>query len=301
MVPLLQCDRKLPCTNCVSRSKQDACQYDSGAPTAKGKSRAGERWSEQDQNDSIPNKVANFGYSQTGASTLGFLKKIEGEEPLSKVNPESGQQGGGDHFNTRERYKSLIRQLPARTYIDTLVNIYFADFNWQYFALDRDVFDKQLAEWYSLPFNLLSGAGPSALSPDLRAFPALLFQVLATALLVLPSGPDPTFDSLKYAGNMSFEDLALDYSESGVAILSLLGKRQMSLTTVLAGFLRAAFLKYIALVTEAVSVSFSFMSILSHRRWYPCVPWKASGANISRLLVARHRRRNPRWPRDRPP
>jgi hypothetical protein len=204
--------------------------------------------------DSIPAKVANFGYSQTGASTLGFLRKIEGanpSEPLSRLTQDVAQHG--DHLNTRERYKSLIRQLPARTYIVKLVDIYFVDFNWQYYGLDRDVFDKQLTEWYNLPFDALTSGGPQALPPDLRALPALLFQVLATALLVLPSGSDPTFDSLKYAGNMSFEDLAVDYSESGVAILSLLGKRQMSVTTVLAGFLRAAFLKYVALVTEAVS------------------------------------------------
>lgn len=148
----------------------------------------------------------------------------------------------------------MIRQLPARTYIDKLVDIYFKSFNWQYYGLDRDVFDKQLAEWYRLPFNLLTTGGPQALSSDLRAFPAMLFQTIATALLVLPSGSDPTFDSLKYAGGMTFEDLAMDYSESGVAILSLLGKRQMSITTVLAGFLRASFLKYVALVTEAVSL-----------------------------------------------
>ena len=209
---------------------------------------------DRSQADSIPTKVANFGYSQTGASTLGFLRKIEGahpSEPLSKLAHGMGQHG--DHLNVRERYKSLIRQLPARTYIDRLVDVYFVGINWQYYNLERDVFAKQLAEWHSLPFNVLTNGGPQALPPDLRAFPALLFQVLATALLVLPSGLEPTFDPLKYAGNMTFEDLAVDYSESGVAILSLLGKRQMSVTTVLADFCRAAFLKYVALVTEAVS------------------------------------------------
>jgi hypothetical protein len=209
---------------------------------------------------SIPTKVADFGYSQTGASTLGFLKKIEGSdprEPLSRLQTNAAQT---DHFNTRERYKSLIRQLPARTYVEKLVELYFVHFNWQYYGIDEDVFRRQLQEWNNLPFSLLTNGGPHALPPDLRAFPALLFQILATALLVLPSGSetsdsnsDPTFDSLKYAGNMTFEDLALDYSESGVAITSLLGKRQMSVTTVIAGFLRASFLKYMALVTEAVS------------------------------------------------
>ncbi len=201
--------------------------------------------------ESIPNKVANFGYSQTGASTLGFLKKIEGDEPLSNLHPNSGNNG--DHYNTRERYKSLIRQLPARTYIDKLVDIYFNDFNWQYFALDRDVFDKQLSEWYSLPFNLLAAGGPQSPLPGSTRLPGPAVPCASHGASRAPSGSDPTFDSLKYAGNMSFEDLALDYSESGVSILSLLGKRQMSMSTVLAGFLRAAFLKYVALVTEAVS------------------------------------------------
>lgn len=113
-----------------------------------------------------------------------------------------------------------------------------------------------MAEWFSLPFSVLNAEGPQALPPDLRAFPALVFQMIATALLNLPPGPDPTFDSLKYAGSMTFEDLALDYSESGVAIISVLGKRQVSHTAVIAGFVRAAFLKYSGLVTEAWSVLF---------------------------------------------
>lgn len=260
-----QCDRKLPCTNCVSRNKRESCKYDTAAPTLKAHQRGatssnGDADSptaaaRENPGDSIPTKVANFGYSATGASTLGFLRKIEGANPAEPLSKLANDAGGShaDHLNMRERYKSLIRQLPARTYIDKLVDIYFHDFNWMYYGLDRDVFDKQLAEWFSLPFNLLTNGGPQALSPDMRSFPALLFQVLATALLVLPSGPDPMFDSLKYAGNMTFEDLAMDYSESGVAICSLLGKRQMSITTVLAGFVRASFLKYVALVTESVS------------------------------------------------
>lgn len=122
------------------------------------------------------------------------------------------------------------------------------------------MFNKQIAEWYSLPFHVLNTEGPQALPPDLRAFPALVFQMIATALLNLPPGPDPTFDSLKYAGSMTFEDLALDYSESGVAIISVLGKRQVSHTAVIAGFVRAAFLKYSGLVTEAWSVNFTSSS-----------------------------------------
>lgn len=49
----------------------------------------------------------------------------------------------------------------------------------------------------------------------------------------------------------TFEDLATDYSESGVALLNLLGKRQVSHTAVIAGWIRSAFLKYSGFITES--------------------------------------------------
>lgn len=113
------------------------------------------------------------------------------------------------------------------------------------------MFDRQMEMWYALPFNILNCEGPQALSPDLRAFPALVFQVIATSLVMLGTDSDPTFDSLKYNSSMTFEDLANDYTESGVALLSLLGKRQISLTFVAADWVRAGFLKYSGLVTES--------------------------------------------------
>lgn len=106
-------------------------------------------------------------------------------------------------------------------------------------------------EWYSLPFHVLNTEGPQAFPPDLRAFPALVFQTIATGLLMLGPGSDPTFDALKYNASMTFEDLATDYSESGVALLGLLGKRQVSHTAVIADWMRAGFLKYSGLVTES--------------------------------------------------
>ncbi|KAK3944540.1 OMPdecase-domain-containing protein, partial [Diplogelasinospora grovesii] len=273
-----RCDRQRPCTNCISRNRQDTCTYSPSSSKSPASPPAKRSMSENGGNTDaaaqrmpiMPAKVVNFGYSQTGASTLGFLQRIESassnhqESSASPMSRLPGQQNeGGDHFTMRERYKSLIRQLPEKTFIDRLVDVFFVEINWQYYGLDRDVFDRQMAEWHALPFKLLNAGGPQALPPDLRAFPGLLFQVLAIALLVLPCGNtgspteharkngDPDFQKLKYARDMTFEDLAVDYSESGMAILSLLGKRQMSVTTVLAGFLRASFLKYVALVTEA--------------------------------------------------
>lgn len=55
---------------------------------------------------------------------------------------------------------------------------------------------------------------------------------MAIALLVLPEEPHEFYDHLKYAGNMTFEDLASDYSDSSVGILTLLGKRNITLSAV---------------------------------------------------------------------
>lgn len=200
--------------------------------------------------EKLPIKPADFGYAHNGASTLGFLRKIDATgDPLAGIEAGGGQEG--DHFVTRDRYKILVRHLPARTFVDKLLDVYFQDFNWQYFAVNEAMLRGLLDQWYSLPFHVLSDAGPQGIDPNLRSFPALVLQMIATALLAIYSESDETFAPLKYAGNMTFEDLAVEYSETGVALLTLLGKRQMTLTTIIAGWVRAAFLKYTGQVTEA--------------------------------------------------
>ncbi|KAK7920870.1 fungal specific transcription factor domain-containing protein [Apiospora marii] len=253
-----KCDRKLPCTNCTSRGKESSCRYETGTPLAKDQDRnktangnhinTGPEQGSPAEN--MPMKAADFGYAQSGASTLGFLQKIEGAsgQPLTGITTETQE---ADHFASRERYKSLIRHLPARMFVEQLISIYFKEFNTMYYALDEVVFNEQVTAWYNLPYNVLSTAGPQAIEPALRSLPALVFQVLATALLAIPTEADETFSSLKYAGNMTFEDIAIEYSETGMALLSLLGKRQMTMSTVLAGWMRAGFLKYTGQVTEA--------------------------------------------------
>lgn len=246
----------MPCTNCVSRNKATVCRYETGTPNTKSDRKglsqnAHDRPSDSLESISVPVKTADFGYSSNSVSTLGILRKIESNgEPLAGMPSERFE---GDNYGMRERYKTLIRLLPARTYVEKLAAIYFRDINWQYFSIDEPVFHQLIERWYSVPFNVLSTAGLQALDPILRAFPALVFQMLASSLLYLPEGMEETFEALKYTSNMTFDDLAFDYSESGISILALLGKRQMSIMTVLAGWVRAAFLKYTGMVTEAVS------------------------------------------------
>lgn len=198
--------------------------------------------------------AADFGYSASAgsSSTLGILRKIENAAgaPLDGMPSEIPSE---ESYDMRERYKSLIRQLPAKTYVEKLIDVYFHDVNWQYFGIDEPLIRDLINKWYSLPFNVLSGSGPLALDPMLRALPSLLFQMVACALLYLPHDTEKTFECLKYTSNMTFDDLSVEYSEAGMAILTLLGKRQMSIITVLAGWCRASLLKFSGMVTEAVS------------------------------------------------
>ncbi|KAF5659709.1 oleate activated transcription factor 3 [Fusarium circinatum] len=272
-----RCDREQPCGNCKSRNKESACVYETGAPTVKQSKQATKASptysdtlakqaepsppqsvdsSNERLDEPLSSKVADWGYAHNGASTMGILKRIETltdvkDEPPDLTSHGSSRGSPGKELALREKYKALIRQLPARNYIEKLVEMYMRGFNWQYYPIDPDIFYAQLDEWNSLPFSVFSDVGPRGLNPELRAFPAVVFQIIATALLLLPEKPDSTFDSLKFAGGMRFEDLAVEYSESGQAVLDLLGKKNLSLSTVQAQFLRASFHKFTAKVTDA--------------------------------------------------
>ncbi|KAL4723199.1 hypothetical protein ACLX1H_009689 [Fusarium chlamydosporum] len=254
-------------------------------------------------NEPLSSKAADWGYAHNGASTMGILKRIESLTDDEEASPDlyaktQGSTTGspGRELALKEKYKSVIRQLPARDYIDRLVQMYLHSFNWQYYAIDPDIFYAQLEEWNSLPFSVLSDVGPRGLNPELRAFPAVVFQIIATALLLLPERPDPTFDSLKFAGGMRFEDLAMEYSESGQAIVDLLGKKHLSLATVQAQFLRASFHKFTAKVTDAwhtISVAIRDAQDLGmHRDSLDPKPTNSSVENIleNQWLIQRRRR-----------
>ncbi|KXX73837.1 Multidrug resistance regulator 1 [Madurella mycetomatis] len=275
-----RCDRKLPCANCVSRNKQSVCRYETGAPTArqhdKHSTTRRATTSPDDLNDTskpaLPdnnddsnnsNKNGNnnnknlptFGYTPAVASasnTLTFLSCIDGAHPDAQplTTTMHGPSPSSSSNPSSQRYKSLIRQLPARRHITSLAAIYFHHFNWQYYALDAATFHGQLEQWYRIPFATL--AHPDQLPTEMRAFPGLVFQMLAVALLVVEGTDDEEeLAGLKYAGGMSFEDLAGEYSDVGMEVLAVLGKRGMGVNNVLAGWVRASVLKYLGLVTES--------------------------------------------------
>lgn len=160
-----------------------------------------------------------------------------------------------DVDSLRRRYKDLVRQLPTGPVVDHLVEVYFRDINWQYYQLDQADFLRRLCEWRHAPLHVFSTAGPAALPHEMRAFPALLFMVLANALIAVPDEVGGPSEALKYTTAMTLQDLGEDYCESGEAVLALLGRGDISVTGVQAGLLRAMFFKSCLRIVDAVCLS----------------------------------------------
>lgn len=164
----------------------------------------------------------------------------------SSANTTS-QAGLGNDVN--RKYKEAVRQLPSQAYIEPLVQTFFSEINWQYDLIDERSFKDQLAAWRKISyFELQADVGKLAL--ETFVFPALLFQVLAHALLFHPPD-DQTIGSLITMAGMTFHDLGSEYSETGADLLARLEKKNITISAVQAGLLRASFLKSSGKVIEA--------------------------------------------------
>lgn len=258
-----QCDRASPCSNCVARNKQSLCQYENESARKQQLLEESANRSAEDggiysvikpaESDSAAQQMSAFGYAKSNGNnntTLGIFKKIEDYDADPSALISNSPSNFTNHGGLREEYKSLIRQLPSKPFIEKLVTNYFQEVNYQYYPLDEGIFRDLLNSWNNLSFSTLN-KGPLQLSGDLQFFPGLLFQILALALQFQPPDFDPSLDSLKYASAMSLDDLASDYSESGNRLVCLLGKRNITLVTVQAGFLRTQFMKNCGLIPES--------------------------------------------------
>jgi hypothetical protein len=302
----------LPCANCVTRNKQSFCHYEAESIATKRSSAdySGRKLSfeegsrspasggalskEQSRNESDSTaQFGAFGYAKTsGHNSLGIFKKIENHEGGGRIEPMDIPTTV-EYSGLRHKYKSLVRQLPTREYIERLLETFFHEVNWHYYSIDEEIFRAHLSSWHSLSFSVLN-KGPQELPPDLRFFPALLFQMLALALQFQQPGHDPSLDSLKYVSEMSLDDLASDYSESGSQLLSMLGKHNMTIVTIQAGFLRTSFLKNSALVTESWHSLGQTIRDAQEIGWHKDVPDRSPASPeiaLERLWLAEARRR----------
>jgi hypothetical protein len=268
---VIQCDRASPCSNCVARKKEAVCRYENesarkqqlleeGTPESRnGNGNAtspvgmGAASSRLEADSTTHVSALGYAKGENRSTTMDIYKRIEGygtgassglaSQALTSID-------NGLRESLKEKYKTFIRQLPAKEYIEKLVAAYFREVNYQYYPLDEDMFRENLNRWYDLSISTLN-EGPLGLSADLRFFPALLFQMLALALQYQPPDHDPALHCLKYAACMSLDDLAGDYSDSGISISTLLGKRHTSLVAVQAGFLRTTYLKNCGMIPES--------------------------------------------------
>ena len=150
------------------------------------------------------------------------------------------------------KYRSLVRQLPSKEHVDILVEQFFSDVNWHYDVIDEIAFRQQLENWRRIPYSAHSTA-LDVLPAELLAFPSLLFQLMAHALIHQPvaGGISSSLKSPKFTSEMTFVDLACDFSEAGFSTLEALGKSEVTLVAVQSGILRASLLKNTGNVIES--------------------------------------------------
>lgn len=188
-------------------------------------------------------KLRQLGYTVSPTGTASLVNDLSpptttnhGFQPL--ISP------------TVTSYATIIRQLPARNYVNILVQNFFQNAAWHYDIVDATTFNRQLVQWSSLSYSQLKQA-PDSIPTSLASFPSLLFQVLAQALLFQPIEYDKSLDNLKYAADMELSDLAADFSDAGHLLASCFTKRELTLSTIQARLMRACFEKTIGAVIEA--------------------------------------------------
>lgn len=191
----------------------------------------------------VPSEFKPLGYGDSTKGTPGVLRSLGESASLLYQSPPRDCPAPSE-------YMSVIRELPSQRHIDILVHDFFRNVAWHYDIVDEATFMNQLVQWRRLTHDHFK-RGPDALPITLRSFPALLFQVLAQALLFQPAQYNETFNDLKYAVNMELSDRAAEYSDAGRRLASSFRKSEPSLTGVQAELMRACFEKTTGAVIEA--------------------------------------------------
>ncbi|KAF5695336.1 hypothetical protein FDENT_418 [Fusarium denticulatum] len=170
-----------------------------------------------------PDEFKPLGYGENTKGTPGVLRSLgESASVLHQVPHRHCPHPG--------EYVSTTREFPSTRHIDILVHDFFKNVAWHYDIVEEAAFMNQLAQWRRMTHDQYK-RGPNALPTALRSFPALLFQVLAQALLFQPAQHNETLDDLKYAVDMELSDRAAEYSDAGRRLASSFRKSEPTLTT----------------------------------------------------------------------
>lgn len=199
----------------------------------------------------IEDQLSELGYSSHGSHNSASL--LQNTEFYSRQNSNLSALGyssptfakaNGDH-----KFKKLVRQLPPQGLAGILIETFFSQVNWQYDLIDETHFRRQWETWQMVSYaDIQEPFG--RLEPEVLVFPALLLEVLAQALL-FHRPRDERIKSLITVAGMTFPDLAAEYSDTGFDLLTLLGKRNITIATIQAEILHASFLKSRGKVVDA--------------------------------------------------
>ncbi|GAB1194137.1 hypothetical protein APSETT444_003378 [Aspergillus pseudonomiae] len=142
--------------------------------------------------------------------------------------------------------------------LQRLVKVFFEEVNWHYFILERFYFDDLFSRWQTTEMRPVEYLNDQELSIELQYFPALLFQVVALSLQFLPP------EALALT-QLSSKELCSSYrySELGDELVTVLGRHGVTLTAVLADFLRASWLKNFGRGIEAWHSAANAISLMA--------------------------------------
>ena len=97
-------------------------------------------------------------------------------------------------------------------------------------ALDETIFREQAARWWASGNEIILTRGPEGLPADLLAFPALLFEVFALALIRITGSYESQLDELKFTPSQTFKALATEYIDCAESLSKLLGVATPTIT-----------------------------------------------------------------------
>ncbi|KAI5803553.1 hypothetical protein DFH27DRAFT_52121 [Peziza echinospora] len=269
-----KCDRQWPCGNCTSRSASHLCQFErkvsrkdvngrvnskttATTSTTNGRDQGhiSEDSADNEDGDSdgmgelqSPDNAREFGYSITGTNntSLNVLEKID-IGMSDKLRPVYSDRtfrfaNPGDLAT----YNAFIRLIPARPYTSLLVRVFFTEVNFIYGVLHEGTFLRMLEEWWAI-----ATAEPNArresdqyITHDIHFFPALLLQVVACALQLLPKEHHEYLSQMKLGVRETFHDFSARLTAGACELVVLLGGTgTLSIARAQQAFLRATWLK----------------------------------------------------------
>ncbi|KAI5779365.1 fungal-specific transcription factor domain-containing protein [Geopyxis carbonaria] len=268
----------MPCGNCTLRAASHLCQYEARSEDKRKNSTSGSN-SPQQRSGSTGGDVlpttdvgSGFGYLRNQGNTA--------VEVLEKLNLGGGTWGEDGTFDLPEQvelqsYNRIIATIPPRPYVALLVNVFFKECNWIYGCIHEGSFRALLEKWYNMCVQSSSPAvtiginesgkegggtaqsskpeNPSDKAEKRRSasqFPALLLQVLAVSLQMLPKEYHKYMAQIQL-GKEDFRNLSTTYSNSACELAALLSATQATLPRVQQWFLRASWLKSEGRAVEA--------------------------------------------------